>query len=409
VKAGEKPFINRELSWLEFNKRVLEEALDPGVPLLERVKFLSIFSSNLDEFFMVRVARLKRRIEVGDPTPGPDGLTPLETMAAISERVHRLMEQQHDCFLDELQPRLAAEGVRIVRPADLTEEQAHFLASYFRRTLFPVLTPLAIDPGHPFPHLANRSLCLVAALSSSTPSQLPDTTLSVVHLPGQVVPRFITLPAATGEFVFILLEDVIRMHLPRLYQGYEILSCHAVRVTRDAEISLDTEIRLKRGEDLLTRIEQGVRERRMGIAVRLQYDQNLPAHILATLVDELELQAEDLYAGEGFTAFADLFQLYSAVDLPHLKDRPFTPLPVQAFENAPDVWSAIRSGDILVHHPYHSFRAVTQFVEAAAEDPKVLAIKMTFTISGRAMCTAPSAYLPVGNRLEKISRSYLIS
>src|SRR5215471_3618442 len=353
---NDKLFLNRELSWLEFNQRVFEEALDPQVPLLERVKFLAIFSSNLDEFFMVRIARLKRRIEDGDQTPGPDGLTPIETLAAISKRVHHLVEQQHDCFLDDLQPRLAAEGVRIVRPAEITEEQAQFLESYFRRVLFPVLTPLAIDPGHPFPHLANRSLCLVASLRSFAPSQLPETSLSVVHIPAQVVSRFIALPAPAGEFVFMMLEDVIRLHLPRLYHGYEILSYHAVRVTRDAEMSLDTEMKLTRGSDLLVSIEQGVRERRMGMAVRLQYDEDLPTNILTTLVDELELGPEDLYAGEGFTAFADLFQLYTAVDLPRLKDRPLTPLPVPAFENAPDVWSVIRSGDILVHHPYQSFR-----------------------------------------------------
>lgn len=373
----EKAFLNRELSWLEFNKRVLEEALDQSVPLLERVKFLSIFSTNLDEFFMVRVAGLKRQIEAGAQEPGPDGLTPEETLMAISERVHQLVEQQHDCFLDDIQPRLAAEGVRVVRPSEINEEQAHFLEDYFRRTLFPVLTPLAIDPGHPFPHLANRALCLVVSLSASARSRLPETALSVVHIPAQVVPRFIALPASVGEFVFMLLEDVIRLHLTRLYHGYEILSCHAVRITRDAEMSLDMETPLDRNSDLLTIIEQGVRERRMGLAVRLQYDPELPASVLAMLVDELTLTQADLYTGEGFTAFADLVQLYSAVDLPKLKDRPLMPLPAASLESAPNVWSAIRGGDILVHHPYQSFRAVTHFVEAAAEDPKVLAIKMT--------------------------------
>ncbi|MBI3247479.1 MAG: polyphosphate kinase 1 [Deltaproteobacteria bacterium] len=374
---GNQRFLNRELSWLEFNKRVLEEALDPAVPLLERVKFLAIFSSNLDEFFMVRVARLKRRIEAGDQTHGPDGLSPAETLAAISERVHRLVVQQHDCFLDVLQPQLAKEGMHIMRPTEISEEQAHFLDSYFRRTLFPVLTPLAIDPGHPFPHLANRSLCLVASVRSSVSSRLPETALTVVHIPTQVIPRFIALPAPSGEYAFMLLEDVIRLHMPQIYRGYDIVSCYAVRVTRDAELSLEAEQSLDGDGDLLTSIEQGVRERRMGLAVRLQYDDNLPAEVLATFVDELELKPEDLYAGEGFTAFADLFQLYSAIDLPHLKDRPLTPLFVPAFERAPDMWTAIRGGDILVHHPYQTFKAVTHFVEAAAEDPKVLAIKMT--------------------------------
>jgi polyphosphate kinase len=282
---GESAFLNRELSWLDFNQRVLEEALDESVPLLERVKFLAIFSSNLDEFFMVRVARLKRRIEAGDQESGPDGLTPMQTLAAISERVHQLVEKQHDCFLENIQRRLAAEGIHLVRPSDISEEQACFLADYFRRTLFPVVTPLAIDPGHPFPHLVNRSLCLVASLRPAASSHLPDTSLSVVHIPTQVVPRFIALPAPPGQYAFMLLEHVIRLHLERLYHGYEILSCHAVRVTRDA----DMQVPLGRSQDLLASIEQGVRERRMGMAVRLQYDPNLPAEVLAKLVDELEL------------------------------------------------------------------------------------------------------------------------
>jgi len=216
---GEGAFLNRELSWLEFNQRVLEEALDESISLLERVKFLAIFSANLDEFFMVRVARLKRRIEAGDQESGPDGLTPVQTLAAIWQRVHQLVEKQHECFLDDIQPRLAAEGIRLVRPTEITEEQARFLEDYFRRILFPVVTPLAIDPGHPFPHLANRSLCLVASLQPTAPSRLPGTALSVVHIPTQVVPRFIALPTPSGQYAFMLLEDVIRLHLPRLYHG----------------------------------------------------------------------------------------------------------------------------------------------------------------------------------------------
>src|SRR6266436_1174840 len=255
-------FVNRELSWLEFNRRVLEEAQDPTVPLLERVKFLAIFSSNLDEFFMVRVAELKRRIRAGDTTMGPDELSPTKT-----------------------------------------------------------LTPLAIDPGHPFPHLANRSLCLIVSVKPVAPSVLPHATLTVVRIPGQVVPRFVALPGPPGQHAFMLLEDVIRLQLPTLYTGYEIVSCHAIRVTRDAEIALPR----KTAADLLTSVEAGVRERRMGDAVRLQYDADLPAPLLAMLVDELELGPDDLYAGTGFTAFSDLFQLYAAVDLPRLKDHPLPP------------------------------------------------------------------------------------
>ena len=365
-------FVNRELSWLEFNRRVLEEAQDPSVPLLERVKFLAIFSSNLDEFFMVRVATLKRRLHAGEPTSGPDGLTPAETLAAVSARVHELVEDQHRCFLQEIQPLLAAEGIVLVRPKDLSGEQERFLEEYFRRTLLPVLTPLAVDPGHPFPYLGNRSMCLVAAIRPARPSALPHSTLAVIHIPSQVLPRFVPLPDARGRHVFILLEDVIRLQLPNLYSGYEILSSHAIRVTRDADIQMRG-----RPEDLLASIEESLRVRRLGTAVRLQYDADLPSEILTTLLEELELQPEDLYEGEGFTAFSDLLQLYAALDVPRLKDAPRPPYPVPVFESGSDFWSALRARDVLVHHPYHTFDAVTRFVREAAVDPKVLAIKMT--------------------------------
>jgi polyphosphate kinase len=366
-------YLNRELSWLEFNQRVLDEALDPSVPLLERVKFLAIVSSNLDEFFMVRVAGLKSRVRAGETAAGPDGLTPTETLAAIARRAHLLSAEQHRCWVDELQPALEREGIRLVRPAEASEEQRAFLDDYVRRTLLPVLTPLAMDPGHPFPHLGNRSLCLAVSLRSSTPSVLPSTQLTLVHLPSQVVPRFVPLPGEAGRRDFMRLEDVVALHLPWLYHGYDILSCHAIRVTRDAEFDPDR----AGAADLLAAVEAGLRGRRMGAALRLQYDADLPAPVLATLVDELGLHDDDLYPGAGFTAFADLFQLYAAIDIPRLKERPMPPLPVAAFEGAPDVWSAIRAGDVLVHHPYQSFDVVTRFVHEAAVDPKVLAIKMT--------------------------------
>ena len=365
-------FVNRELSWLEFDRRVLEEAEDATVPLLERIKFLAIVSSNLDEFFMVRVAGLKRRVRENDASTGLDGLTAAQTLAAVAERAGRLSDEQHRCFLDQLEPLLAAEGIRLLSPAELTPEQGRYLDAYFHRTVVPVVTPLAIDPGHPFPHLGNRSLCLIASLTPSTPSPLPQAALSVVHIPTSV-PRFVPLPAPPGEYAFILLENVIRLYLPRIYHGYTINSCHAIRVTRDADLTAP----VGRDEDLLTAVEESLRDRRMGTAVRLQYDVDLPAEILTAIVDALELEAVDLYEARGFIAFADLFQLYAAVDLPRLKDRPLTPQPVAAFETAPDLWSAIRGGDVLVHHPYHAFDAVTRFVHDAAVDPKVLAIKMT--------------------------------
>jgi polyphosphate kinase len=383
AERGADAFVNRELSWLEFNRRVLEEAQDPSVPLLERVKFLAIFSSNLDEFFMVRVAALKRRIHAGDRTGGPDGLTPGETAAAVAGCVRELVDAQLRCF-EALRPPLAAEGIVLLRPAEVSQEQGQFIADYFRRTLLPVLTPLAVDPRLPFPYLGNRSLCLVASIRPAAPATLSRSALSVIHIPSQVLPRFVALPDPEGRRVFVLLEDVVSRHLPDLYNGFDVLSCHAIRLTRDANLQT-------RGgpDDLLARLERSVRERRLGTAVRLQHHTGLPPDILAVLLEELELSYDDLYASEDFTASSDLLQLYAAVDLPRLKDRPHRPQTVPAFESAADIWSAIRAQDVLVHHPYQSFDAVTRFVGEAAVDPAVLAIKMTLY---RVSPTSPIAH-----------------
>ena len=362
--------VDRDLAWLEFNRRVLEEARDPSVPLFERVKFLAIFSSNLDEFFMVRVAGLKRQAR-GDRAGLHDGAE--ASLRAISRRAHALTEEQHLCFLQTVLPELSAEGLHLLHPEEMTGEQERRLEEFFQRTLYPIVTPLAIDPGHPFPYLANRSLSLVVSLRPTIASPLPHTELSIVHIPSQVVPRFVRLPTREGEYAFILLEHVLRHYLPRFYRGFEILSSHAVRVTRDAEFGL---VR-RRNEDLLLTIEQGIRERRMGDAVRLQYDPEIPSELLTQLVEELELTPDDLYPAKGFTAFTDLFQLYAAANIPRLKDRLQTPLPVPCFERGADIWNTIRSGDVMVVHPYQSFDAVTRFVEEAAKDAKVLAIKTT--------------------------------
>jgi len=371
MKNEQSLLINRDLSWLEFNRRVLEEAKDPGVPLLERVKFLAIFSSNLDEFFMVRVAGLKRRVESSGTTS--DGIAATSVITAIAQKVRELTDQQHSCFLDTILPQLAAEGLHLLRPEEISREQEQFLEDYFRKTLYPIVTPLAIDPGHPFPYLANRSLCLVLSLHAKDTSPLPHTELSIVHIPAQVVRRFIQLPSKEDQYAFVLLEDVLRQYLPRLYHGFDLLSTHAIRVTRDAEFGL---VR-RRNEDLLMTIEQGVRERRMGDAVRLQYDPDLPKELLTQLMEELELTGEDLYPARGFTSFTDLMQLYTAANIPRLKDRPQAPLSLPSFGRGPDIWNTIRSGDVMIVHPYQSFDPVTRFVEEAAKDPKVFAIKMT--------------------------------
>jgi polyphosphate kinase len=391
-------FVNRELSWLAFNERVLEEALDPTVPLLERIKFLAIVSSNLDEFFMVRVAGLKRMIDAQIETPFTDGRTPRETYHEIARRVRALVVRQHRAFLEDVQPRLEREGVRILSPERLDERQRAFIREYFRKTILPVVTPLAIDPGHPFPYLANRTICLAVQLAVSNQGAdqpLTDSDdglghtkpMALVHIPSTVLPRFVRLPSAgtdaqgtgvPGSYDYILLEEAIRAHIDQLFHGYVVESCCALRVTRDWDLVIDEES----AGDLLKSIEEGIRARRQGAAVRLQYDANLPPETLETLIRELELEPDDVYPMQGFVAFADLLQIYSQVDLPRLKDPAIVPQRVPAFERTNSLFEALRKGDVLVHHPFQSFDYVVRFVREAADDPNVLAIKMTLYRTG---------------------------
>ncbi len=366
-------FLNRELAWLGFNARVLEEALDPTVPLLERVRFLAIFSSNLDEFFMVRIAGLKRQIDAGVERGGPDGLPPARVFELLSERLHALVAAQHEAFARDIAPELARYGVRVLAPGDLDSEQREYLADYFRRTILPVVTPLAIDPGHPFPHLANRTICLAVALRRRDKDALPASDLALVHIPSSVLPRFIRLPGPRGTWSFIALEDAIRIHAAELFVGYDIVSCTPLRVTRDSELVIDDE----GASDLLKTIEEGVRQRRMGAAVRLQYDARMPPAVLARLAAALEVTELDLFPIEGPIAFSDLLQLYNEVDLPGLKYPPLVPQRVPALDAAPTIFEAVRRADVLVHHPYQSFDYVVRFLREAAEDPDVLAVKMT--------------------------------
>lgn len=366
-------FINRELSWLEFNKRVLEEAQDPTVPLMEQVKFLSIFSSNLDEFFMVRVAGVRRQIDAEVFTPGPDGLSPTEVMKLMAAKIHELSAIQHNYFIDTLLPQLESAGVRLMKPEHLNDEQTIYVHQYFKQNIHSVLTPLAIDPSHPFPHIGNKTICLIAEMKPTVDAKLPKTNLAIIPLLSAVIPRFIALPSEPGVYAFILLENVIRMCLDQLFNGYEALSCHTIRVTRDSDLQYDEDP----SEDLIKSIAESLRSRRRGAAVRLQYDEGLPKNILQLLLHELDLENDDLYPMRGFIGFSDLMQLYNAVPLPQLKDAPLPPLPVPELEKDPDMFSAIRKEDVLLHHPYHNFDYVTRFLREAAEDPNVLAVKMT--------------------------------
>lgn len=387
IKAMEKEgitsthFNNRELSWLEFNARVLEEARDPEVPLLERIKFLSIFSSNLDEFFMIRVAGVKHQLSAGVEDAGADGLTTHQVMEGISKRCHELTAQQHKCFKDDLLPELAKRGIRIMTPATMEPPQREFLKNYFRNTLYPLLTPLALDPSHPFPYLSNKMLCLVVQLRPAPEgkkSGIPYSNTAFIHVPTTVVSRFIKLPSPHGRNDFILLDDAISAHIHEMFVGYEVTGCSAIRITRDSDVLIDEDT----AADLLKSIEEGVRSRRKGAALRLQYHSSLPESSLEVLVDELDLDENDLYPSDDFVAFADLFQFYTAIDMPELKDPPMTPQPCIEFKGTDHVFSDIRENDILVHHPYESFDSVVKFMRQAADDPKVLAIKMTLYRTG---------------------------
>lgn len=361
--------LNRELAWLSFNEGVLEEARDRTVPLLDRLRFLAIFSANLDEFFMVRYAGLWRQIDAG--VAGSED--PRAVLDAVSSAAHQLVREQHRVLLHDILPELAKRGVRLRRPRDFDAAQAEFLQERYRRSILPIITPVAIDSGHPFPYVANRALCLVAELERSEDGELPPPELVVLHIPVGVLPRFMALPSPPGEIHVALLEDVVRLHLPSLFSGCVVKSCHAVRVTRDAELDVDED----KADDLLLTIEAAVRNRRLGAAVRLQYERGIPSSVLQRLQHELELDTADVFEADGFTAFADLFQLYGLIDRPELKYPAWTPQPVPQFEDVPDIFSAIDAGDVLTHHPYQSFGPVVRFIEEAAADRDVLAIKMT--------------------------------
>ncbi len=369
--------LNRELSWVAFNERVLEEAEDASNPLLERVKFLSIVSSNFDEFFMVRVAGIWRQIDAGITVPGPDGLTPRQVLDRVSRRIHDLALRQRRLFHEDIEHGLADLGIRVLGAEELDPAQRSFTEGHFREVVAPLLTPLAVDPGHPFPRLGNRALVLVASIEPDERlerEKLPVPELTIIHVPTSVVPRFLRLPAEPGQHRFITIEDVVRMHLGQVFHGNTIRSCHAIRVTRDSDLPVEEES----SEDLMTTVEENLRDRRRGAAVRLQYERGLDPELLDLLIQELELAAEDLYPTDGFAAFSDLMQLFAQLDLPHLKDPPMPPLPVPQIERGGSIFEAIAKNDILLHHPFQSFDdSVVRFVREAAEDPKVLALKMT--------------------------------
>jgi polyphosphate kinase len=369
-EVGER-YLNRELSWLDFNARVLSLAEEPDRPLLERVKFLAIVAGNLDEFFQIRVAGLKEQVRLGVGGRSTDGLTAAEQLQQIRLWVQVQAERQDRLFVDQLVPALEKEGIRFAQAGDLEATEREYLDATFRDSIFPVLTPLAVDPAHPFPYISNLSLNLAALVRDRGSGVRRFARVKVPPL----LPRFVALP---GGNRFVPLESLIALNIPKLFPGMDIVSQHPFRVTRNADLEVEED----EAADLLATIEEELRRRRrFAQVVRLEIDQTMSPEVRDLLVRELELQQDDVYETFGIVDLGGLWALY-ALDRPELKDPPWKPATqsrLASTENRrPDQFAVLRDGDVLVHHPYDSFTtSVESFVGQAAEDPDVLAIKQT--------------------------------
>ncbi|HUQ82824.1 MAG TPA: polyphosphate kinase 1 [Gemmatimonadaceae bacterium] len=371
-------FFNRELSWLEFNSRVLHEAFDERNPLLERLKFLSIFSTNLDEFYMVRVAGLRRQVAAGVTSSPADGLSPLSQLDAIERRVRELLVQVRECLHERLLPALGEKGIRLVRMNELTQSEWNTVDGFFEAEVFPVLTPLAVDPGHPFPYVSNLSLSLAV--------EIRDPDRGVDHFARVKVPKSLPRWVPFGRpNHFVPLEEVIGANLGSLFPGMQVLGWWAFKVTRYSDLELDKTV--DEPEDLLAMIEEQVFQRRFGEVVRLEAQEGMPPHIRALILEELRdsealpgivLSERDMYDGGSLLELGDLMAI-ATLDVPELRDPPLVPsVPWVVRDNARSIFDVIRERDLLVHHPFESFTAtVEQFLDAASRDDHVLAIKLT--------------------------------
>lgn len=384
-------YFNRELSWLEFNRRVLQEALDPRTPLLERLKFLSIFSSNLDEFFMVRVAVLKDQVEAGVSKLPPDGRTPQQQLEEISKLLHPMVVEQHLHFEEVLRPEMAAHGIHLLNYIDLSLEQRRYLEEFFEQHIFPTLTPLAVDPSHPFPHMSNLSLNLAVVVKESAKA---EEKFARVKVPTSILPRFIVFPEHLQQhdgkpavWTGVPLEQVIAHNLKLLFPDMVIQEYSLFRLTRDADLEVEEE----EADDLLLAIQEELRKRRFGgSAVRMEVHTSMPQSVRSRLMRELQLTENDVYEVNGLLTLKDLISLIS-LPLPDLKDPSWgsvVPPRLRAVndlvakgaipEEGSDIFSIIKRKDLLIHHPYESFSSsVELFITQAALDPRVLAIKMT--------------------------------
>ncbi len=362
-------YVNRELSWLEFNQRVLEEGYDPTNPLLERVKFLCIVSSNLDEFFEVRVAGLKQQRESNLSDTGPDGMSPSEQLAAVSERARRMLDDQYRLWSDGLVPALEEQNIFFLRYDELSKEEKQYYSKYYDQSVYPVLTPLAVDPVHPFPQLLNKSLNVAVELAGKDLS----TSLAVVQVP-RILPRLLPYKAGqNGMYRYIFIGNLIQAHVGSLFHGITVKGAYQFRVTRNSDLYLDEE----ESDNLLKAIELELRKRNRGAAVRLEVQSDCPPHISTQLLQTFGLIPDDLYVVNGPINFLRLMPVIAEVDRPDLKFKPFVPNVVTPSADHEDIFTQIRRRPILLHHPYDSFQTVLDFVEQAAEDPNVLAIKQT--------------------------------
>ena len=362
-------YLNRELSWLDFNRRVLAQAQDTTHPLLERVKFLAIVGSNLDEFFMIRVASLLRKQRTNTEDVSTDGLSTGEQLTRVRKQTAEMLAQQVRCWTDDLRPLLAAQQIHLLEPADYTPAITQHLESYFGREIWPVLTPLAFDPGHPFPYISNLSLNLAVVVRHGG-----RTKFARVKLP-DVLPRFIPLPerlSGKGTQTFVFLEDVIRANLQRLFPGTTVKGAYLFRVVRDADLVIQED----EADDLLETIDQGLRQRRHGALSLLQVESGVPRRVLDILIENFEIEEENVLRTKDRMGFGDWMQL-TRLHRPELKYPPFQPAPVWAAAEPEMIFDELRHRDRLVHHPFQSFGAVEAFLRAAIADPLVIGIKMT--------------------------------
>ncbi len=371
-------FINRELSWIEFNRRVMEEALLPEQPVLEKIKFTSIFFSNLDEFYMIRVAGLQDQLSAGFAEPTIDGLTPVQQLRKIEGALKPMIERMMLLWNEEIIPELAANNIVICRMDDLEELEKEKMNDYFKREIFPTLTPLAFDPGRPFPYISNLSLSHAIVIRSPKGEEhfarlkTPNTLPRLIRV-DEIMNNEKKVPILPNRQVkFVWLGELIRSNMHLLFPGMEVVAAHSFRITRDTDI----EIQEDEADDLLKTIQENILQRRFGNVVRMEVVKNMPEFMIETLIENLELKREDVDVIDGPLGLSDMIQLYKLA-LPELKEKPYAPVVPRAFESGESIFSVLREKDFLLHHPYDSFAPVVDFIKQASADPDVLTIKQT--------------------------------